>query len=163
MSPRSKVPGVMHACGHDVHGTINVGAAKILSEMKDQFSGSIYFFIQPAEEIMKGAKLFLNDPDIDFDKIDAVAALHISAELDAGTIGVRSLPVQTRSTSASTARAAMVPTATRCATPSLRQRRWSTPCRRLSPARRTRPMRWSFPSAPSTPEMPIISCRTPLK
>ena len=50
MSPRSKVPGVMHACGHDVHGTINVGAAKILSEMKDQFSGSIYFFIQPAEE-----------------------------------------------------------------------------------------------------------------
>ena len=55
MSPRSKVPGVMHACGHDVHGTINVGAAKILSEMKDQFSGSIYFFIQPAEEILKGA------------------------------------------------------------------------------------------------------------
>ena len=89
MSPRSKVPGVMHACGHDVHGTINVGAAKILSEMKDQFSGSIYFFIQPAEEILKGAKLFLNDPEIDFDQIDAVAALHISAELDAGTIGVR--------------------------------------------------------------------------
>ena len=89
MSPRSKVPGVMHACGHDVHGTINVGAAKILSEMKDQFSGSIYFFIQPAEEILQGAKLFLNDPEIDFDKIDAVAALHVSAELDAGTIGVR--------------------------------------------------------------------------
>lgn len=89
MSPRSKVPGVMHACGHDVHGTINVGAAKILSEMKDQFSGSIYFFIQPAEEILQGAKLFLNDPEIDFDKIDAVAALHISAELDVGTIGVR--------------------------------------------------------------------------
>lgn len=89
MNPRSKVPGVMHACGHDVHGTINVGAAKILSEMKDQFSGSIYFFIQPAEEILKGAQMFLNDPEIDFDKIDAVAALHVSAELDAGTIGVR--------------------------------------------------------------------------
>ena len=86
---KSQTPGVMHACGHDVHGTINVGAAKILSEMKDQFSGSIYFFIQPAEEILKGAKLFLNDPEIDFDQIDAVAALHISAELDAGTIGVR--------------------------------------------------------------------------
>ena len=89
MSYRSQTPGMMHACGHDVHGTINVGAAKILSEMKDQFSGSIYFFIQPAEEILQGAKLFLNDPEIDFDKIDAVAALHVSAELDAGTIGVR--------------------------------------------------------------------------
>ena len=89
MSPRSKVPGVMHACGHDVHGTINVGAAKILSRLKDQFSGSIYFFIQPAEETLQGARLFLNDPEINFDKIDAVAALHISAELDAGTIGVR--------------------------------------------------------------------------
>ena len=89
MTLRSKVPGVMHACGHDVHGSINVGAAKLLSQMKDRFSGSIYFFIQPAEEILQGAKLFLNDPEIDFDKIDAVAALHISAELDAGTIGVR--------------------------------------------------------------------------
>lgn len=57
--------------------------------MKDQFSGSIYFFIQPAEEILQGAQLFLHDPAIDFDKIDAVAALHVSAELDAGTIGVR--------------------------------------------------------------------------
>jgi len=89
MSPCSKVPGVMHACGHDVHGTINVGAAKILSQHKDCFAGSIYFFIQPAEEIFQGAKLFLNDPDIDFTKIDAIAALHCSAELDAGTIGVR--------------------------------------------------------------------------
>ena len=89
MSPCSKVPGVMHACGHDVHGTINVGAAKILSQCKDQFSGSIYFFIQPAEETLSGAKLFLNDPEIDFDKIDAVAALHCSAELDAGTVGMR--------------------------------------------------------------------------
>ena len=88
-NPCSKVPGVMHACGHDVHGTINVGAAKILSQMKDQFAGSIYFFIQPAEEILSGAKLFLNDPDIDFDKIDDVAALHCSAEIYAGTIGVR--------------------------------------------------------------------------
>lgn len=89
MSPCSKVPGVMHACGHDVHGTINVGAARILSRCKDQFSGSIYFFIQPAEEVLQGAKLFLQDPEIDFDQIDAVAALHCSAEIEAGTIGVR--------------------------------------------------------------------------
>ena len=87
--PCSKIPGVMHACGHDVHGTINVGAANILSKMKDQFSGSIYFFIQQSEENLSGAKLFLNDPEIDFDKIDDVAALHCSAEIEAGKIGVR--------------------------------------------------------------------------
>ena len=91
MCPCSQVPGVMHACGHDVHGSINVGAASILSRLKDQFSGSIYFFIQPGEEILQGAKLFLQDPEIDFDKIDAVAALHCSAEIEAGTIGVRYL------------------------------------------------------------------------
>ncbi len=89
MSPCSKVPGVMHACGHDIHGTINVGAASILSKCKDQFSGSLYFFIQPGEEILRGAQLFLDDPEIDFDKIDAVAALHCSPEIEAGTIGVR--------------------------------------------------------------------------
>ena len=89
MNPCSKVPGVMHACGHDIHGTINCGAASILSKMKDRFAGNIYFFIQPAEEILKGAKLFLEDPDIDWENIDAVAALHISAELDAGKIGMR--------------------------------------------------------------------------
>ncbi|MDL2229194.1 M20 family metallopeptidase [Treponema sp. OttesenSCG-928-L16] len=86
---RSTVPGVMHACGHDVHGTINAGAAKILSDCRDQFSGSVYFFFQPAEEILKGAMLFVNDPEIDFSKIDAAAAVHSSPEFNAGAIGVR--------------------------------------------------------------------------
>ncbi len=88
-NPRSKVPGVMHACGHDVHGTINIGAAAVLSRMKDQFSGNVYFFIQQAEEILKGAKIFLNDPDIDWANIDDVVELHCSPDIDAGKIGVR--------------------------------------------------------------------------
>ena len=136
MSPRSKVPGVMHACGHDVHGTINVGAAKILSEMKDQFSGSIYFFIQPAEEILKGAKLFLNDPEIDFDQIDAVAALHISAVVTA-----LFWPAPTRFASASTARAATARIATPCAIPLSQPRPWSARCKRWSPAKPIRQTR----------------------
>lgn len=89
MSPRSKIPGVMHACGHDVHGSINVGAMEILSHHKNLFSGSIYFFIQPGEEIFQGAKTFLNAKEIDFKKIDGVVALHCSAELEVGQIGVR--------------------------------------------------------------------------
>lgn len=88
-SPCSKIPGIMHACGHDIHGTINCGAASILGKMKDRFSGSLYFFIQPSEENLQGAKLFLADPEIDWNAIDAVAALHCSAEIPAGTIGVR--------------------------------------------------------------------------
>ena len=44
MSPCSKDPGVMHACGHDVHDSINVGAAKILSQHNDCFAGSALFF-----------------------------------------------------------------------------------------------------------------------
>ncbi len=89
MKPCSKVPGVMHACGHDVHGTINCGAAKVLGQMKDQFSGRVLFFIQPGEEILNGSRLFLNDPFIDWDTIDDVAAVHCSCEIPAGTIGVR--------------------------------------------------------------------------
>ena len=126
MSPRSKVPGVMHACGHDVHGTINVGAAKILSEMKDQFSGSIYFFIQPAEEILQGAKLFLNDPEIDFERStpwQRCMSRQSWTQAPSACGTEPSWPAPTASASASTARAATVPTATPCATPSWRRLR----------------------------------------
>lgn len=93
MKPCSKIPGVMHACGHDVHGTINVGAASILSKHKDLFSGTVSFYIQPAEEILCGAKMLLEDADIDLDGVDDFAALHCSPEIPAGTIGTRYGPI----------------------------------------------------------------------
>jgi len=89
----SKTPNVMHACGHDVHCVINLGAARVLSNYRESFSGSVYFFFQPAEEILAGAKLFLNDPEIDFSKINAMVAAHSSPEIYAGTIGVRNGPI----------------------------------------------------------------------
>ena len=89
MSPRSKVNGVMHACGHDVHTSILLGAVRTLEHYRDQIQGSILFFFQPAEEILAGGKMYANSPLIDFSKIDGVAALHVSPEIDAGTIGVR--------------------------------------------------------------------------
>lgn len=85
----SKVPNVMHACGHDLHASLLLGAAKVLSEYKDEIPGSVLFFFQPAEETLQGAKLFLEDETIDFGHIDGIAALHCSPELDAGTIGIR--------------------------------------------------------------------------
>ena len=87
--PCSQVPGVMHACGHDVHTSILLGAVRVLEHYRDQIAGSVLFFFQPAEEILKGGLLFANSPKIDFSKIDGVAACHVSPELDAGTIGVR--------------------------------------------------------------------------
>lgn len=86
---QSKVPNVMHACGHDLHASLLLGTAKVLSEYKDKIPGTILFFFQPAEETLEGAKLFLQDESIDFDKIDGIAALHSSPELNAGTIGIR--------------------------------------------------------------------------
>src|SRR4030095_9423417 len=47
---KSQTPGVKHACGHDVHTTVELGVAEVLSKMRDQISGSIKFIFQPAEE-----------------------------------------------------------------------------------------------------------------
>lgn len=91
--PRSRVSGVMHACGHDVHGAINLGAAQVLAENRDHFSGIVCFLFQPAEEILAGAQLFLNDPDIDMSLIDAMVGIHVSPEIDAGQIGVKKGPI----------------------------------------------------------------------
>lgn len=75
----SKKEGVMHACGHDVHTTILLGATKALCEMKDEFEGTILFCFQPAEETppVGGAKKMIEDGLLDDPKVDAAFALHV--------------------------------------------------------------------------------------
>lgn len=85
----SQVEGVMHACGHDVHTAILLGAVRVLENYRDQIAGSVLFFFQPAEEILKGGLMFANSPKLDFSAIDGVAACHVSPELTAGTVGIR--------------------------------------------------------------------------
>lgn len=88
--PCSKNKGRMHACGHDAHTAILLGALQILKKCKKYFSGTIYFFFQPAEEILAGAKTLFSNSAIELDKIDGVAACHMIPDLYAGDIGLKS-------------------------------------------------------------------------
>jgi hippurate hydrolase len=79
--------GVMHACGHDIHMASWVGTARVLVSLKDQWSGTIIFVAQPAEEIVAGAKLML-DAGLytKFPKPDYALALHSDPLFPAGTL-----------------------------------------------------------------------------
>jgi hippurate hydrolase len=80
--------GVMHACGHDLHMTVWSGTAQLLSELKDQWQGTLVFIAQPAEERSGGAKAMLADGLFEkFPRPDFVLALHASASLEVNKVG----------------------------------------------------------------------------
>ncbi|HEY4641630.1 MAG TPA: amidohydrolase [Thermoanaerobaculia bacterium] len=80
--------GVMHACGHDIHMTTLIGTARVLSQLKDKWHGTLMLIGQPAEEVVKGASAMLSDGLYErFPKPDFVIAVHDNASLAAGTIG----------------------------------------------------------------------------
>ena len=79
---------VMHACGHDIHITSMLGTAKMLSELKSEWRGTLVLLGQPAEEVIDGARSVLRDGLYErFPKPDFVIALHDSADLEAGKVG----------------------------------------------------------------------------
>jgi hippurate hydrolase len=79
---------VMHACGHDIHITSMLGTAKMLSELKSQWSGTLIILGQPAEETVDGARAMMRDGLYQkFPKPDFVVALHDHSELEAGKVG----------------------------------------------------------------------------
>ncbi|MDO5715343.1 MAG: amidohydrolase [Tissierellia bacterium] len=82
---KSKNEGKMHACGHDGHIAILLGAAKILKEMEDQIDGTVYFVFQPAEEVGRGAQYMINFSDW-YEKTDAVFGGHVWSGLETGKI-----------------------------------------------------------------------------
>ena len=80
---------VMHACGHDVHVTSLIGAAKVLASLKDQWRGTLILIGQPAEERIDGARAMLADGLYTrFPKPDYAIALHDNSDMEAGKIAV---------------------------------------------------------------------------
>ncbi len=85
---RSRVPGVSHACGHDVHTAIVLGTALYFAHHRDQLPGPVRFIFQPAEERVPGGALDVI-ADGGLADVDAIVGLHCEPKLDVGVIGLK--------------------------------------------------------------------------
>ncbi|MBD1808164.1 amidohydrolase [Microcoleus sp. FACHB-SPT15] len=83
----SRRQGIMHACGHDVHTTVGLGTAMVLSQLGEVFPGNTRFLFQPAEEIAQGANWMVKDGAMN--DVSAIFSVHVFPSIPAGSIGIR--------------------------------------------------------------------------
>ncbi len=86
---RSRTDGAMHACGHDTHVAMLVGAAKALCAQRERLAGTVMFMFQPGEEGWFGARHMIDDGLLDNPSPDAAFAMHISPNMPRGMFGSR--------------------------------------------------------------------------
>ena len=97
---KSKNKGLMHACGHDAHMACVIGAAKILTRLKDQLPGKIKFIFQPSEEVPPGgAKPMIQAGVLENPKVSGIFGLHCDTSIRVGRIGVREGPTMAQADS----------------------------------------------------------------
>jgi amidohydrolase len=89
---RSQNEGAMHACGHDGHMAILLGAARELRQRRDEVRGTIVLCFQPGEEGYAGNKLMIEDGALENPHVDRTFALHLYSGLDVGKVGIRDGP-----------------------------------------------------------------------
>ncbi|MEG4489517.1 M20 family metallopeptidase [Microcoleus sp. D2_18a_B4] len=83
----SRNEGVMHACGHDIHTTVGLGAAMILSQLGEKLPGHVRFLFQPAEEIAQGAQWMIKDGAMQ--DVDGILGVHVFPTIPGGCVGIR--------------------------------------------------------------------------
>ena len=89
---RSTNPGRMHACGHDGHVAILLGAARAVMARKDEVAGTVVFCFQPAEEGLSGAKAMMDDGLLERFNVERAYGLHLYSGLESGKLGFREGP-----------------------------------------------------------------------
>lgn len=94
---KSKIPGKMHACGHDAHVASAIGAAMVLAALRDSIAGNVKFIFQPGEESPGGAKPMIEAGVLENPKVDAIIAGHVWDSVDSGSIEVLPGPIMASS------------------------------------------------------------------